>query len=143
MTRATETLDTGLRKFQFRKKGDTNWTDAPTTTYEEKASQGPTTPADEGDLTPQGSFKATLTGLTPETENECRMVYADEEYSSEATGFTTEAITPLYNGNFDIWSQSGETIYPDSSQYAGHTTSFWNTSNPGTAEGAEALFGGD
>lgn len=139
---ATETLDTGLMKFQYRKKGDTDWTDASATTYEENPAQSTTPATDEGDLTPKGIFKATLTGLTPETEYECRMVYADEEYSSDATEFTTEAITPLYNGNFDIWSQSGETIYPDSSQYAGHTTSFWNTSNPGTAEGAGALFGG-
>ena len=138
---AVETLDTSLMKFQYRKKGDTEWTDASTTTYNETPAQDTTPATDAGDLTPKGTFKATLTGLTPETEYECRMVYADEEYSSETTVFTTEAITALYNGNFDIWSQSGETIYPDAAENAGNTTSFWNTSNPGTTQGLGAIGG--
>lgn len=130
---ATETLNTGLMKFQYRKKGDADWTDASTTTYEEKASQGTTTPADEGDLTPKGTFKTTLTGLTPETEYECRMVYADEEYSSEATSFTTESTTVLYNGSFDDWYSTGKVWYAVAEADYNGGNAYWDSGNKGAS----------
>ena len=48
--------------------------------------------------------------------------------------FTTETVTPLYNGNFDLWHQDGKTWYAGE---AGH--SFWDTSNPGTTTGLGAV----
>ena len=132
VTSAIETLDTGLMKFQFRKKGDTGWTDA-LTTYEEKPTQGTTPTTDEGDLTPKGTFKATLTGLTPETEYECRMVYADEEYSSETTSFTTESAPALYNSSFDDWySASGVWYAVAETDYNGGNA-YWDSGNKGAS----------
>ena len=87
------------------------------------------------------NYKATLTGLQPATTYECRMVYGEEEFASTTKEFTTEAATELYNGSFDNWSQSGETIYPDIADSAGNDTSFWNTSNPGTTQGLGAMGG--
>ena len=135
---AVETLDTSLMKFQYRKKGDTEWADASTTTYDETPAQGTTPTTDEGDKTPKGTFKATLTGLTPETEYECRLVYADEEYSSDATSFTTEATPALYNGNFDDWHQYGKIWYAihanDATSDDGEfLNSYWDSGNPGAA----------
>ena len=130
---ATETLDTDLMKFQYRKKGDADWTDAPTTTYEENPAQGTTPATDEGDLTPKGTFKATLTGLTPETEYECRMVYANEEYSSDATSFTTEAITTLYNGSFDDWYSANGVWYAVAEADYNGGNAYWDSGNKGAS----------
>ena len=130
---AVETLDTSLMKFQYRKKGDTEWTDASTTTYNETPAQDTTPTTDEGDLTPKGTFKATLTGLTPETEYECRMVYADEEYSSEATSFTTEAITTLYNGSFDDWYSAGKVWYAVAEADYNDGNAYWDSGNKGAS----------
>lgn len=130
---ATETLDTDLMKFQYRKKGDADWTDAPTTTYEENPAQGTTPATDEGDLTPKGTFKATLTGLDPATEYECRMVYADAEYSSETTSFTTESATALYNGSFDDWYSASGVWYAVAEADYNDGNAYWDSGNKGAS----------
>ena len=117
-----EELDPAQMAFEYRAKDAEEWTKVSATL--------------DG-----GTYKATVTGLNPETAYESRMVYGDEEYVSGVKEFTTEAATELYNGDFELWSQSGETIYPDAQEYAGNTTSFWNTSNPGTTQGIGALGG--
>lgn len=87
------------------------------------------------------NYKATLTGLQPATTYECRMVYGEEKFTGTIKEFTTEEATELYNGSFDNWSQKDNTIYPDIEANAGNTTSFWNTSNPGTSQGLGAIGG--
>lgn len=88
-------------------------------------------------------YTATLTDLSPATQYNYRLAYekSGNAYASEIVTFTTETATPLHNGNMDTWTQSGETWYPGSSEEAGNTTCFWNTSNPGTSQGIGAIGG--
>lgn len=65
----------------------------------------------------------------------------DGEISIAKGEFTTAAEIALYNGGFEIWNQSGSTWYPETAANAGNTTSFWNTSNPGTSQGIGAIGG--
>lgn len=92
--------------------------------------------------TGDGTYKATLTGLTASTKYEYRMFYdgEEEDFASLSRDFTTEDATELVNGNMDDWYQSGNTWYPISETY--YTTnggSFWDTSNPGTTTGAGSM----
>lgn len=94
--------------------------------------------------TVENKYTAMLTGLTAETEYEYRLVDSNGTEIQRGTNFTTNAAdarTELYNGSFESWSQSGNTIYPDIEASAGNTTSFWNTSNPGTSQGLGAIGG--
>lgn len=116
-------LDDTKMKIQYRQKGTDVWTDATTTIGENH------------------TYQATIGNLTANTEYECRTSYNNGDFTSEVSSFTTEAETALYNGDFEFWSQSGETIYPDIQANAGNTTSFWNTSNPGTTQGMGAIGG--
>lgn len=115
-------------KFQFRTKvsgEDGSWTDVSAT----------------GE---NGTYTGFATGLTASTEYEYRLVNKDEVVIGAAQSFTTaatDAQAALYNGNFDLWTKSGDTVYPGSAEEAGNTTSFWNTSNPGTSQGLGATFG--
>ena len=109
-------------KFQYRVKDAADWTDVVATLNGE-------------------TYEGKVLGLTPETTYEYRMVYGEEQFVTEVKEFTTEAATVLYNGDFELWSQSGQTIYPDAAEYAGNTSSFWNTSNPGTTQGLGAIGG--
>lgn len=115
-------------KFQFRAKAsgeDSPWTDVSATEKE-------------------GTYTGFATGLTASTEYEYRLVNKDEVVIGAAQSFTTaatDAQAALYNGNFDLWTKSGDTVYPGSAEEAGNTTSFWNTSNPGTSQGLGATFG--
>ncbi len=88
-------------------------------------------------------YTATLTELTPATEYNYRLVYEKDgnAYASDIVTFITETATTLHNGNMDTWTQSGNTWYPGSSEEAGNTTCFWNTSNPGTSQGMGAIGG--
>ena len=93
-----------------------------------------------------GVYTALITDLTPGTEYESRLVNGAGVVIQEAQSFSTvgedeEEQPTLYNGDFEFWSQSGETIYPDIQANAGNTTSFWNTSNPGTTQGIGAIGG--
>ena len=109
-------------KFQYRVKDAAEWTDAVATLNGE-------------------TYEGKVVDLTPETTYEYRMVYGEEQFVTEVKEFTTEAATVLYNGDFELWSQKDETIYPDSAKYAGNELSFWNTSNPGTTQGLGAIGG--
>lgn len=120
-------------KFQYRKASETavlaetdeaSWTDVVTTTEENK-------------------YTAMLSGLTAETAYEYRLVNGNGDVISTQS-FTTSAAdaqTALYNGGFELWSQNGQTVYPENESSAGNTTSFWNTSNPGTSQGLGAIGG--
>ena len=115
-------------KFQFRTKTsgeDGSWAEVSATEKE-------------------GTYTGFATGLTASTEYEYRLVNKDGVVIGTAQSFTTaatDAQTALYNGNFDLWTKSGNTVYPGSAEEAGNTTSFWNTSNPGTSQGLGAIGG--
>ena len=106
--------------FKYRKKGDADWNDVITTHQD-------------------GKYTATLTPLEGKTEYEYCL--ADGENMTPVQTLTTEETLVLHNGNFDLWTKSGDTWYPGSSAEAGNTTSFWNTSNPGTTQGMGAIGG--
>lgn len=120
-------------KFQYREASETavlaetdeaSWTDVVTTTEE-------------------NNYTAMLSGLTAETAYEYRLVNGDGDVIATQS-FTTSAAdaqTALYNGGFELWSQNGQTVYPENESSAGNTTSFWNTSNPGTSQGLGAIGG--
>lgn len=87
-------------------------------------------------------YTATLTGLTPATQYNYRLVYEKDgsAYASDIVTFTTEDAQTLPNGNMDNWYKSGKTWYPVSeSDYSANGGSFWDSSNPGTTTGAGAL----
>lgn len=115
-------------KFQFRTKTsgeDGSWAEVSATEKE-------------------GTYTGFATGLTASTEYEYRLVNKDGVVIGATQSFTTattDAQTALYNGNFDLWTKSGNTVYPGSAEEAGNTTSFWNTSNPGTSQGLGAIGG--
>ena len=102
--------DISALKFQYKKKADSQWTDAETTQSEEV-------------------YTATVKGLTDNTAYEYRLANADETFVSTGS-FTTEAAKELPYGDFDDWYQNDKTIY------LGVTgDSFWDSSNPGTTQG--------
>lgn len=106
--------------FKYRKKGDADWNDVITTHQD-------------------GKYTATLTPLEGKTEYEYCL--ADGENMTPVQTLTTEETLVLHNGNFDLWTKLDDTWYPGSSAEAGNTTSFWNTSNPGTTQGLGAIGG--
>lgn len=88
-----------------------------------------------------GTYKATITQLTPATTYESRLVYGEENtFTSEVEEFTTEEATELYNGNFDSWHQDQKAWYPIAEMdatsfdnYKGYLNSFWDSGNLGAA----------
>ena len=125
LTATDITLDSGelsSLKFQYRPKNTDTWMDVATTVN-----------------TAASSATATLTGLTSAMVYEYQLT--DGEISIAKGEFTTETEIALYNGSFEIWNKSGDTWYPETAENAGNTTSFWNTSNPGTSQGMGAIGG--
>ena len=111
--------------FQYRVKNDTQtkvdetpWNDVVTTVNE-------------------STYTAMLTGLTASTTYEYRLANANGETIGNLSEFTTseeDSKETLYNGNFDQWNQVDKTWYPNE---AGQ--SFWDSSNPGTTQGAASI----
>lgn len=125
LTATDITLDSGelsSLKFQYRPKNTDTWMDVATTVN-----------------TAASSATVTLTGLTSAMVYEYQLT--DGEISIAKGEFTTETEIALYNGSFEIWNKSGDTWYPETAEKAGNTTSFWNTSNPGTSQGMGAIGG--
>ncbi len=119
-------LDPAAMRFEYKTADAEEWQTC-STTYESESQK----------------YTATLTELTPATEYNYRLVYEKDgnAYASDIVTFITETATTLHNGNMDTWTQSGNTWYPGSSEEAGNTTCFWNTSNPGTSQGMGAIGG--
>lgn len=125
VTTASEvSLDGGIT-FQYRVKNDTQtkvdetpWNDVVTTVNE-------------------STYTAMLTGLTASTTYEYRLANANGETIGNLSEFTTseeDSKKTLYNGNFDQWNKVNKTWYPNE---AGQ--SFWDSSNPGTTQGAASI----
>lgn len=120
-------FDQSKLEFQYKTADAAEWTKVSTDiTVEEKDKK----------------FSTKLTGLTPATAYQYRLYYNDgteEGITSETVDFTTEAQTPLPNGNLDSWYMSGKTWYPVTENDYNVSGSFWDSSNPGTTTGAGAL----
>lgn len=120
-------FDQSKLEFQYKTADAAEWTKVSTAiTVEEKDKK----------------FSTKLTGLTPATAYQYRLYYNDgteEGITSETVNFTTEAQTPLPNGNLDSWYKSGKTWYPVAENDYNVSGSFWDSSNPGTTTGAGAL----
>lgn len=92
---------------EYRCKGDEQWSVA-------------TLKSDEA-----GVFVATISGLTPTTEYECRALSGDTE--SAVTTFTTEDTPAILGGDFEYWHKRGATWFP----YAEGATPYWDSGNTG------------
>lgn len=122
-----DVFDQSKLEFQYKTADAAEWTKVTTSiTVEEKDKK----------------FSTKLIGLTPATAYQYRLYYNDgseEGITSETVDFTTEAQTPLPNGNLDSWYKSGKTWYPVTENDYNVSGSFWDSSNPGTTTGAGAL----
>lgn len=115
VTAKTEAFENTGLTFQWRKSGDTEWTEVANADLI----------IDEKD-----NVTATLKGLTPQTTYEYRLRYVkgDDEVLAEPVSFTTESQTALYNGGFESWWMDGKVAYANE-----QGTSYWDTSNQGAA----------
>lgn len=114
ITAKTEAFKNDGLVMQWRKAGETEWTEIANSELTVDATDNVTT---------------TLKSLTPETSYECRLCYVDGETEivSSPITFTTEKQEDLYNGGFEFWHQSGAPWYPNESN-----KTYWDTSNPGS-----------
>lgn len=123
-------LSSGTIAFQYRKKDAASWTTVSASLDNE-------------------TYKATITGLEPETTYESRLVYNENVYEGAVKEFTTEAVTELYNGSFDTWNYGkkeeeadySQTWFAEESAKAGLGTSFWDSGNIGTSTYMTSLVG--
>ena len=76
-----------------------------------------------------GSFTATISGLTPETEYECRAVSGTEK--TDAISFTTEAAPMLDNGGFEKWHKSGSALWLPYAESDSIIQTFTDPTHPG------------
>lgn len=95
-------------------------------------------------------YSVKLSGLNPATKYQYRLYYknGEEEFTSDPREFTTEEATELVNGSFDDWyEKTGKYVFKNTSvwyacseeYYTTNEGSFWDSSNPGTGEGAAVL----
>ena len=125
-------VDPSTVKFNYRKKGETEWQEIAATESE-------------------GTYTARPTGLEDNTTYEyCLSV--DGILANMGTEFTTEEATELYNGSFDNWAYgTGDyknTWFADVAQaldeftyVADFNKSFWDSGNIGTSTGMAAMLG--
>lgn len=113
---ATAGTDISSLKFQYRKQGTQDWTDA-TATLEVENYSGKT-----------GT-------LDPETTYECRMVNADGSFATSPITFTTETATVLYNGGFDNWYDASGVWYPVAEANYNGGNAYWDSGNKGASMG--------
>ena len=106
----------GTVTFQYRKKNTTDWSTASATL--------------ENDI-----YKATVTGLDPETTYESRLIcnYSEDVFEGGVKEFTTEAATELYNGDFDDWYQASGVWYAVAEGDYNDGNAFWDSGNKGAS----------
>ena len=108
---AGKVLDPAYMKFEYSSDNGTNWTSVAAT------------------ATSSTDFKATLTGLTPNTTYKYRMSYAkvSDSYVSSESSFTTDTENKIPNLNFDNWVKNGKHYYANASL----DNMFWDSGNEG------------
>ena len=100
-------VDPSTVKFNYRKKGETEWQEIAATPLE-------------------GTYTARPTGLEDNTTYEyCLAVNGIQ--ANMGTEFTTEEAIVLTDGGFDSWTTSDDIVYPG----ANVSSLFWDTSNKG------------
>lgn len=116
VTAKTESFKSTGLTLQWRKSGNTDWTEIPNSQL---------------GIDAKDNISAQVKGLTPNTDYEYRVRYVDgdNEVVSDPIAFTTEEQTALYNGGFEHWWLSGKIQYPNEE---GKT--YWDTSNPPAAK---------
>ena len=114
ITSKSSGFDVDRLEFQWKKKTDAEWNAIPSSALT----------VDDSD-----NVTAILRGLTPGMDYEYRLCYVEDEnvIAGNTISFTTENMTPLYNGGFEYWNQSGNAWYANE---AGK--SYWDSSNPGS-----------
>ena len=100
-------LSTRTNGIQYRKQGETTWTEATIT--------------QDG-----GSFKACINGVEANTTYEAR-AYSGEDFGSILTA-TTEGYLSIPNSSFDIWHYKDSKLW---NPWDESGTSFWDTGNKG------------
>ena len=81
-----------------------------------------------------GTYKATITQLTPETTYESRLVYGEENtFTSAVKEFVTEEAKELYNGSFDNWHQASGVWYAVAEADYNDGNAFWDSGNKGAS----------
>ena len=108
---AGKELDPAYMKFEYSGDNGTNWTSVAAT------------------ATSSTDFKATFTGLTPNTTYKYRMSYAkgSDSYVSSESSFTTDTENKIPNLNFDNWVKNGKHYYANASL----DNMFWDSGNEG------------
>lgn len=128
-------FDQSKLSFEYKKSDDSEWSEV------------------EGDMNiiEKGkSFSMKLVDLTPNTTYQYRVVYDrdNENIESGIVDFTTESGEVLPNASFDEWYcrtgkylgfKDTEVWYACSESYYNLNGTFWDSSNPGTGEGAAVL----
>lgn len=106
-----ETLDPSKMQFEYKLRNAEDWTSVPA-------------------IVSGNKFKATISGLSPETGYSCRMVWkGTDEYTSETVGFTTESSPVVPNMGFDDWFKSGRHQYACKEE--DFDNKFWDSGNKG------------
>ena len=118
-------VDPSTVKFNYRKKGETEWQEIAATESE-------------------GTYTARPTGLEDNTTYEyCLSV--DGILANMGTEFTTEEAVILNNGNFDDWNKGTgdykDVWFPDIQANATIGKSYWDSGNIGTASGLASILG--
>lgn len=97
--------------FEYHKKGESSWTSA-------AAIHNATA----------NTYSADLTGLTPGTTYEYRVISDMDNYKSNPLEFTTEAPLQLENAGFEGWQQPNKPWLP----YGDGEKQFWDSGNHGS-----------
>lgn len=107
----------GTVTFQYRKKSTADWSTVSATL--------------ENDI-----YKATVTGLEPETTYESCLVcnYDADVFEGDVKEFTTEAAEELYNGDFEDWCQPGGVWYAVADSVYNDGNAFWDSGNKGASQ---------
>lgn len=108
---AGKKLDPANMKFEYSGDNGTNWSSVAAT------------------ATSSTDFRATFTGLTPNTTYKYRMSYTKgrDSYVSSESSFTTDTENKIPNLNFDNWVKNGKHYYANASL----DNMFWDSGNEG------------
>lgn len=115
VTGTTSNFNKANLKLQWRKNGTDSWTDVPNASLT---------------INESNEISYTLKNLQKETSYDYRIYYIedDNEVTSDVVTFKTDAEVGLENASFENWNQVGDVWYPNAA-----STSYWDTSNPGSA----------
>ena len=110
---ATTGTDLTALKFQYRKRGEEEWTEVVASLSD--------------------NIYSGKTGvLEPAITYECRLVNTDGSFNTTPITFVTESATTLYNGGFEDWYKKGKIWYASTDADVSSESYLWDSSNPGS-----------